>query len=464
MVSFLEVKDLSISFGASKVVKKVSFDLKKGEILGIVGESGSGKSITSLALAGLLSGAKCTGSVKLQEKDILKAKEDDLIALRGKTISYIFQEPQSALNPLHTVEKQVQEAIDVHGADAEVGDLLSQVGLDKKQMKKYAHELSGGQRQRVMIAMAIANAPDILVADEPTTALDVTTAKQIIKLLLDLNKTKNMAIIFISHDLNLVQKIAARTIVMKQGEIVEQGAAKQIFEAPREDYTKELIASKPTGEAVKLAEQAPKLAHLKNLNVKFLIKKSFFGKKEYFHALKKINLDLRVGETIGIVGESGSGKSTIANAILKLVKSEGEIAFEKLPLNSLSAKQIKPHRKNFQIVFQDPYASLNPRMTIGEIVKEGLDVHMKIAEEQRYARVEEILGEVGLSKNAINKCPQELSGGQRQRVCIARAVVLRPKLLILDEPTSALDATIAVQVLDLLKNLQAKYVLHLHYA
>ncbi len=455
MTALLSVKNLKLSFSGAEsineVVHDISFNLNKNEVLGIVGESGSGKSVTALSILGL-SRAKANpkSSVCFKGQELLNAPKQVLKDIRGKKIGFIFQEPMSSLNPLHKIGAQVAEAIligqKISSAEAKSKalKLLNQVGLKNADVRynAYPFELSGGERQRVMIAMAISNKPDILIADEPTTALDVTIQKQIIDLILDLKKSLGMAVIFISHDLKLVAQIADKIIVMYKGKIVEKGDAKSIFEHPAHSYTKKLISS---------------INVLKNKeNVRYTIKKNILGKTTRFlDALKNVSLDIKNGETLGIVGESGSGKTTLGLAISNLIKYQGKIEFQ-MPMTGLD------FRKNVQIIFQDPYNSLNPRMNILQIVGEGLKIHKKELNNNMIEKeVISALEQVGLGADDIKKYPHEFSGGERQRIAIARAIILKPKLIVLDEPTSALDVTIQKQIITLLKNLQKKY--HMTY-
>lgn len=467
MSDLLEVKNFSVGFRKDdgyryKVVKDISFSLKKGEVLGIVGESGSGKSITALSILGLLPYPKAFhgegSSIKFEGVELIG--NPDIINYRGAKVGFIFQEPMSSLNPLHKVGKQITETIVLHQklslrrAKAEAIRLLKLTGIQnpKAKFEAYPHELSGGQRQRVMIAMAIANKPDILIADEPTTALDVTIAAQIIDLLLKLKKELNMAVIFISHDLNLIRKIADRVLVMKSGRIIEQGKCEDIFRHPKERYTKSLIyASNVSKEPNN--NQNDFVLQAQHLVVKYPVKKSFWGKvREYLYAVNNISVKLKAGKTLGIVGESGSGKTTLGMAIAGLNKFEGDIFCKGQDIKLIKNRDL---RKKIQIVFQDPYNSLNPRMTVGDIVGEGLRVHFKnLSKNDRINKVVNVLHEVGLREDILNKYPHEFSGGQRQRIAIARALVVEPEVLILDEPTSALDVTIAAQILKLLQKIQ----------
>ena len=470
-MSLLDVKHLSICFnsangGKNMAVEDVSFSLAKGEVLGIVGESGSGKSVTALSLLGLLPFPKAElgsqSSVLFEGKELAGLNEKEFCQIRGNRIAYIFQEPMSSLNPLHKIEKQIAETLVLHRgftektAQKEVLRLLKLTGIKNaaKRMRAYPFELSGGQRQRVMIAMAIANNPDILIADEPTTALDVTVQEQIINLLTDLKKKLNMAIVFISHDLTLVRKIADRVLVMKNGRIVEEGGIKQVFERPKHPYTKELINAhmllKNGGNT-----GAP-LLRAENLRVTFPLKKNFFGKTtEELAAVDNVSFSVPEGGTLGIVGESGSGKTTAGMAIVGLVSYKGNIFFGESDLHRLDKESRRKLCKDIQIVFQDPYNSLNPRMNVEEIVGEGLLVHYpRLSPAERRQKILRVLSETGLGENDLAKYPHEFSGGQRQRIAIARSLVLEPKLLILDEPTSALDVTIQAQIIKLLQEIQ----------
>lgn len=466
-MTILEVKNLNISFHSTegysyKVVKNVAFELSKGEVLGIVGESGSGKSLTALSILGLLPYPKAfhskESSIKFNGEELLG--NPDIKKYRGSRIGFIFQEPMSSLNPLHTIGRQIAETLILHQkmskkkAKAETIKLLEQTGIKnpKSRFKAYPHELSGGQRQRVMIAMAIANKPDILIADEPTTALDVTIAAQILELILNLKKELGMSVIFISHDLSVIKKVADRVLVMKSGRIIEQGSCETIFKHPENRYTKALIYSSN----ILKKENKNKTGFIlktENATVKYPLSKTFFGKvKEYLTALNSVSVALKKGKTLGIVGESGSGKTTFGTALAGLTPFDGKIL-----LNDVDIKEIPAIRlhKQIQIVFQDPYTSLNPRMTIEEIVGEGAKVHFpKQSPQERLSKIKHILQEVGLRDDAFGKYPHEFSGGQRQRIAIARALIVEPEILILDEPTSALDVTIAAQILKLLQKIQ----------
>lgn len=468
MSKLLEVKSLSVCFNNDKcVVDDVSFDLSPGEILGIVGESGSGKSVTALSILQLLP----RGNVRYGEKssidfagqELVNTTENQMMKIRGGDISFIFQEPMSSLNPLHTIGEQIAESLRLHrGMTAkealrETVKLLKITGIKnaKQRLKAYPFEFSGGQRQRVMIAMAIANNPRLLIADEPTTALDVTIQKQIIDLLLDLRKKMGMAIIFISHDLQLVRKIADYVCVMKDGKIVEQGEVKTVFETPKHEYTKSLICSNI---ALKNSDKISDNAILKaqSVTVSYIMKKSFFGRVlSELKAVDGVNLSLYQGECLGIVGESGSGKTTLGLVLADLIKYKGTVFLDNLPYNQTDKHKI---RKTVQIVFQDPYNSLNPRMNIEQIVGEGLEVQFpKMAGAEKVEKIKQSLLDVGLNEDVLKKYPHEFSGGQRQRIAIARALVISPEIIIFDEPTSALDVTIQAQVLKLLDKIREKH-------
>ena len=461
-MNLLEVKNLNIEVESGKrVVKDVAFNLKNGEILGIVGESGSGKSLTSFSVLGLFP-CMSESSIKLLGQEMTKADDKMWRSVRGEKIGFIFQEPMSSLNPLHKIGQQIAETIVLHQKSShkealdKALNLLKLVGIQnaEKRLNAYPFELSGGQRQRVMIAMAIANNPQLLIADEPTTALDVTVQEQIIALLLELRQKLGMAIIFISHDLSVIKKIADNVLVMKEGKIIEQGNVKQIFYAPKESYTKTLINSVNLLKENKIKSKN-KLLSVENLSVEFPLKKNFWGKiKETIKAVNNVSFNLYAGQTLGIVGESGSGKTTLGLSLIGLNAYAGKIIFEK---QELSIKNRRSFCKDIQIVFQDPYNSLNPRMTIEQIVSEGLVVnYKKLNKKDIQNKVLSVLKEVGLSKDDIQKYPHQFSGGQRQRIAIARALILEPKLLILDEPTSALDVTIQAQILKLLQDIQNK--------
>jgi microcin C transport system ATP-binding protein len=469
MKEILKIENLSVSFGKNDAVKNVSFGINKGETVALVGESGSGKSITALATVNLIDqAANISGSVKYCEKEIINSNSKDLRKIRGNDISFIFQEPMTSLNPLHTIERQLSESLKLHqglkGPKVleKILDLLAKVGINEahKRVTNYPHQLSGGQRQRIMIAMALANKPDLLIADEPTTALDVTIQAQILELLAKIQKSEGMGMLFITHDLSVVRRIADRVCVMKGGEIVEEGVTNEIFESPKHAYTKKLLNAEPSGTPKPIIANAAKVIDIKNLRIWFPIVKGILRKVVgNVKAVNNANLNISEGETLGIVGESGSGKTTLALAIMRLISSKGHITFMGKKLDGLNNNQLKPIRRDIQMVFQDPYGSLSPRFTIEQIIAEGLDVHNLDEGQNRRKMVENILVEVGLEKEMIDRYPHEFSGGQRQRIAIARAMILKPKLLILDEPTSALDMTVQVQIVKLLHDLQIKYSL-----
>ncbi len=469
-MSLLAVSDLSITFAQdgreSMAVRGVSFDLARGETLAIVGESGSGKSVTALSVVGLLGdNARVTGSVTYNGTQMIGADASALRRVRGNDISFIFQEPMTSLNPLHTIAKQIGESLALHqglsgdAARARIIDLLTKVGIRDAQsrLNAFPHQLSGGQRQRVMIAMALANGPDLLIADEPTTALDVTIQAQILDLLADLKRSENLSMLFITHDLGIVRRIADRVCVMQGGAIVESGKTADIFAAPQHPYTQKLLAAHASGIAQPVAAGAQTVLETRDLRVWFPIQSGLLRRVSgHVKAVNAADLTLRAGETLGVVGESGSGKTTLALAILRLVSSTGAVIFAGKNLNTLSPRQMRPHRRDLQIVFQDPYGSLSPRMTAGQIIAEGLGVHGHGAENPADL-VAQIMADVGLDPAMSTRYPHEFSGGQRQRIAIARAMILRPKLVALDEPTSALDMTVQVQIVDLLRELQRKW-------
>ncbi|QBF33484.1 ABC transporter ATP-binding protein [Thalassococcus sp. S3] len=471
MTELLKVTDLRVSFRqdgqVSQAVRGVSFTVDRGETVALVGESGSGKSVSALSTVSLLGdSAEVEGSVTYDGAELIGAPERTLRQVRGNDISFIFQEPMTSLNPLHTIEKQLRESIALHqglvedAARERILDLLNKVGIRdaETRLSAYPHELSGGQRQRVMIAMALANKPDILIADEPTTALDVTIQSQILDLLADLKETERMGLLFITHDLGIVRRIADRVCVMKDGEIVETGPTAEIFGTPQHDYTKKLLAAEPSGVPDPVPNDAPVIAETQNLRIWFPIQKGLLKTTVgYVKAVNDATLTVRAGETVGIVGESGSGKTTLALAIMRLIASEGRIAFLGEDIRKWSTRQLRRLRKDMQIVFQDPFGSLSPRMTCAQIISEGLAIHKVDPARRPRELVAEIMGEVGLDPATMDRYPHEFSGGQRQRIAIARAMVLRPKLLVLDEPTSALDMTVQVQIVELLRNLQRKY-------
>jgi len=463
----LQISDLSISFGQKEVVKQVSFSIEKGQMTALVGESGSGKSVLALSLLKLLPYPYAnhpSGKILLNGEDLITFSDKQMRKIRGVDISMIFQEPMTSLNPLHTVEKQISEVLvlqknmTVKQAKKRCIELLHQVELESLcgRLDTYPHELSGGQRQRVMIAMALACEPKILIADEPTTALDVTVQAKILELLKKLQQSLDMTILLITHDLTIVRRVCDKIMVMNKGEIVEQGDTHKIFEKPQHAYTKHLLSSEPKGLAIKADKDAPTIVSAKNLKVSFPVKRNFFGKPiSFVDAVKSSSLVLKKGHTLGIVGESGSGKTTIAMAILRLIRSEGVIEFEGRRIDTLCGNSVRPLRKEMQVVFQDPFASLNPRMTVGQIIGEGLNAH-NIGQSQsaRDVMIYKALEDVGLEPEMADLYPHEFSGGQRQRIAIARALVLDPKLIVLDEPTSALDLSVQAQIVKLLKDLQ----------
>jgi microcin C transport system ATP-binding protein len=470
----LEVKDLSVAFNqggrATLAVDRVSFAIGKGETLALVGESGSGKSVSALSILKLLpypSALHPSGSVMFNGQELLDADERDLRRVRGNDITMIFQEPMTSLNPLHSVERQIGEILELHkglkgGAQrARIVELLAKVGVrdPETRLLDYPHQLSGGQRQRVMIAMALANNPDLLIADEPTTALDVTVQAQILKLLKDLQAEFGMALLLITHDLGIVRHMADTVAVMQKGKIVEQGDAKTVFEAPRHEYTKMLLSAEPKGLPPASDPSAAIVLETKGLKVWFPIKRGFFRKTVgHIKAVDGIDATVRAGQTLGIVGESGSGKTTLGLALLRLISSEGPIVYMGQSIDGFNSKMMRPLRKEMQIVFQDPYGSLSPRLSIQQIVEEGLLVQgHRLTLEERRVRVATALTEVGLDPETMDRYPHEFSGGQRQRIAIARALALGPSFIMLDEPTSALDMSVQAQIVDLLRGLQQKH-------
>ncbi len=470
-MSLLDVKNLKVSFRqdgeVSAAVKGVSFTVDRGETVALVGESGSGKSVTALSTVSLLGdSAMVEGSVKYDGAEMIGASEDKLMEVRGNDISFIFQEPMTSLNPLHTIQKQMAESLALHqglagdAARDRIVELLNKVGIrdPEDRLDSYPHQLSGGQRQRVMIAMALANKPDVLIADEPTTALDVTIQAQILELLAELQKSENMGMLFITHDLGIVRRIADRVCVMKDGEIVETGITAEIFNNPQHPYTRKLLEAEPSGHPDPVAADAEEVARTDHLKVWFPIQRGFLKRTVgYVKAVNDATFSVRAGETLGIVGESGSGKTTMALAIMRLIASEGGITFRDQDVRRWSTRELRRLRKDMQIVFQDPFGSLSPRMTCQQIISEGLSIHNVDPHRAPRELVAEVMTEVGLDPASMDRYPHEFSGGQRQRIAIARAMVLRPKLLVLDEPTSALDMTVQVQIVDLLRDLQRKY-------
>ena len=474
MSALLEVQDLSVTFTTPVVkveaVKRVSFTLDKGETLALVGESGSGKSVTALSILQLLPypvASHPTGSIRLAGQELVGAPPATLMSIRGGQVSMIFQEPMTSLNPLHTVERQIGEILALHknmtgeAARARILKLLELVRIDKPlhRLGAFPHQLSGGQRQRVMIAMALANEPDILIADEPTTALDVTIQAQILTLIRELQERLGLAMLLISHDLGIVRKVAHRIAVMRRGEIVEQGPVADIFADPQHAYTRHLLASEPKGEPPPVDPGAPVLLAAQDLKVWFPIKAGVLRRTvDHIKAVDGVTMAVHAGETLGVVGESGSGKTTLGLALLRLTKADGAIRFSGREIAGLGGRRLRPLRRAMQIVFQDPYGSLSPRMSIGEIVGEGLEVHERsMPEAERDGRIADALAEVGLDPAMRDRYPHEFSGGQRQRIAIARALVLKPKLIILDEPTSALDRSVQAQIVELLRSLQERH-------
>ncbi|MDX1754973.1 MAG: ABC transporter ATP-binding protein [Marinobacter sp.] len=473
MTALLKISDLSIRFGGgNNVVNQVSLSIGPSETVALVGESGSGKSITALSVLRLLDRRHAeypSGKILFNGEDLLQVPERRLRQVRGQKISMIFQEPMTSLNPLHTVEKQISETLELHrgmrGPQARQRclELLELVGIPnpEQRLASYPHQLSGGQKQRVMIAMALANEPQLLIADEPTTALDVTVQKQVLELLGQLQKKLGMAILLITHDLSIVRRYADRVAVMEQGRLVEQADTQTLFTAPSHPYTQRLLEAEPHGSPPAVPGASDQLLAVERLNVRFPTAKNWFGRtRTWFHAVQDVTFDLKRGETLGIVGESGSGKTTIGHALLKLTRSEGSISLSGEPLASLNQKQFRPYRRNIQIVFQDPFGSLSPRMSISEIIGEGLEIHEpELSPEAHEQKVIQALEDVGLDPGARHRYPHEFSGGQRQRIAIARALVLQPDLIVLDEPTSALDRTVQSQVIELLRKLQSRYQL-----
>ena len=471
----VQVSGLCVNFRSADgcdrpTVKDVSFEIRKGETVALVGESGSGKSVTALSLLQLLNYPAAhhpAGSIKLRGEELLGAGEKRMREVRGGSMAMVFQEPMTSLNPLHTIEKQIAETLQIHRgmtkaqARPKVIDLLKQVGFadPEKRLNAYPHEMSGGQRQRVMIAMTLANDPDLLIADEPTTALDVTIQAQILRLMKDLQKQREMALLLITHDLGIVRHVADRVVVMQHGEVVEAGTVEEVFSNPQHAYTKHLLAAEPKGMPSPVAKDAPVVLRASEMKVWFPVKSGWLRRvSDYVKAVDEISFDLRAGETLGVVGESGSGKTTLGQAVLRLISSRGEIAFDGQSLQGKSWKALRPLRRHMQIVFQDPYGALSPRMSVGEIIAEGIRIHQLAKDAaEREAMVIDALREVGLDPEMRHRYPHEFSGGQRQRIAIARALVLKPKMIVLDEPTSALDMSVQAQVVDLLRDLQKKY-------
>lgn len=468
MTPILSIKNLSVRFGSNpNVVDDVCLEIHAGETVAIVGESGSGKSVTALSTVSLLpDSAHIKGSAKYRGDEMVGADQATLQRIRGNDISFIFQEPMTSLNPLHTIEKQIAESLLLHqkltgsAARVRIIELLEKVGIDtpETRLSAYPHQLSGGQRQRIMIAMALANQPDLLIADEPTTALDVTIQAQILELLKDIQVAEGMGMLFITHDLNIVRRIADRVCVMKDGRIVETGPTVEIFANPQHEYTRRLLAAGAGGQPSPVPTSAKTVLRAEDLQIWFPIKRGILRRTiGHVQAVNHADFTIREGETLGIVGESGSGKTTIALAVLRLIASKGAIVFQGTNIDQLKNAQMRPLRKDIQIVFQDPFGSLSPRMTVEQIIAEGLGVHGVEEGQNSRQMVINIMQEVGLNPDMMERYPHEFSGGQRQRIAIARAMILRPKLLVLDEPTSALDMTVQAQIVDLLRELQAKH-------
>ena len=470
----VEVRDLSVRFSSGgnvvEAVRGVSFDITQGETTALVGESGSGKTVSALSILKLLpypAASHPSGEILFQGKDLLKAPEHVMRDIRGEKISIIFQEPMTSLNPLHSIEKQVGEIMKLHhGLDdaqarTRVLELLGKVGLDnpERRLHAYPHQLSGGQRQRVMIAMALANEPDLLIADEPTTALDVTIQAQILELLKTLKSELGMAMLLITHDLGVVRKMADRVYVMNAGKVVEHGKTAEVFERPQHPYTRHLMSAEPKGRPPQSSPSAPIVLETENLKVWFPIKRGLLRRTvDHVKAVDGLSLQLRAGETLGVVGESGSGKTTLGLALLRLVSSKGPIAYVGKRIDGCTSREMRPLRKEMQVVFQDPYGSLSPRLSVSQIIEEGLVIQSPgMGYDERRARVAGALQEVGLDPEGQDRYPHEFSGGQRQRIAIARAMVLEPKFVLLDEPTSALDMSVQAQIVDLLRDLQKRH-------
>jgi len=472
----LSIDDLQVAFGngdrQTLAVKGVSLTIDKGQTVALVGESGSGKSVTALSVMQLLPypfAHHPKGSIVYDGQELVGAGPSVLRSVRGNNISMIFQEPMTSLNPLHTIDKQIAESLKLHrglsgkALRLRILELLELVGIRdaEQRLRAYPHELSGGQRQRVMIAMALANEPDLLIADEPTTALDVTIQAQILTLLDDLKARLNMALLLITHDLGIVRKMADDIHVMTQGEVVERNSPERLFTNPQHEYTQRLLGAEPEPLPQRIEQDCSLVLEANDINVKFPVKGGFLGRaKHYVHACNNISIRVEQGRTLGIVGESGSGKTTLGLALLRLIKSDGQILFNGESVHSKSTREMRDLRQSIQIVFQDPFGSLSPRMSVMQIIEEGLKVHQpSVTTENREAQVLDVLQEVGLPRSALHRFPHEFSGGQRQRIAIARALVLKPKLLILDEPTSALDMSVQAQIVSLLQDLQTRYQL-----
>lgn len=465
--TILEVDKLSVAFYGNEVVRDVSFHVERGETLALVGESGSGKSATALSIMQLLPyryASHPQGSIKVDGLEMVGASKQTLLDVRGDRVGMVFQEPMTSLNPLQTIEKQIGEVLFVHRAMGKrqaaerIEELLDLVGLKRPdRLSAYPHEMSGGQRQRVMIAMALANEPDLLIADEPTTALDVTVQARVLDLLNELRHRLNMALLLITHDLGVVRKMADRVCVMTNGEIVEQNDTQAIFNAPQHNYTKRLIAAEPSGLPVPYALDAPEVIRADSVSVYYDMNRGWFSKNKEFQAVKEVSTIIRRGQTLGIVGESGSGKTTLAMAFLRLKSSRGEIYLGDTAIQGLTAKQMRPMRRVIQVVFQDPYGSLSPRLSVLEIIAAGLKVHHpELSGRERRDKVAQALVEVGLEPTVMDRYPHEFSGGQRQRIAIARAIIVDPEVIVLDEPTSALDLSVQARIVDLLRDLQVR--------
>ena len=476
MTEILSVTNLSIDFNVNGVpfraVDDISFKIEAGDTYALVGESGSGKSVSALSVMKLLGHTSATfpaGEIWFDQKNVLNLNEKQMRRIRGNEISMIFQEPMTALNPLHTVLKQISEGLMLHqGLNTEQArkktiQLLEKVQIPEPEtrLKSYPHELSGGQRQRVMIAMALANEPKLLIADEPTTALDVTVQYEILELLNQLKNDMDMSILLITHDLGIVKNYSNKVSVMKNGEIVETKNTEILFDNPQHEYTRALLDSRPSGSAIHYERsQDEHILSVKNLCVSFPLDNPLFSRpKNWLHAVKDATINIERGSTLGIIGESGSGKSTLAMSILRLVKSQGSINLNGIDISDYNEKQVRPLREKMQVVFQDPFGCMNPRLTVEQIVAEGLEVHFNLDKAQVQQKVIDILTEVGIDADSIHRYPHEFSGGQRQRIAIARALILKPELLVLDEPTSALDQAVQIQVLNLLKDLQKSHQL-----
>ncbi|MEO0673221.1 MAG: ABC transporter ATP-binding protein, partial [Pseudomonadota bacterium] len=471
--TLVRVRDLSVDFTTqgrtTHAVRRVSFSIGKGETVALVGESGSGKTVSALSILKLLpypTASHPTGEIYFEGRNLLQAAEPELQAIRGDRISIIFQEPMTSLNPLHTIEKQVGEVLRVHrGMDADAVrartlELLDKVGIrdPEKRLSSYPHQLSGGQRQRVMIAMALANEPELLIADEPTTALDVTIQAQILELLKSLQRETGLAMLLITHDLGIVRKMAERVYVMQNGDVVEKGPTAKIFDTPEHPYTRHLLAAEPKGRAGPRDDTQPQILATDDLKVWFPIKRGMLRRTvDHVKAVDGVSLQLHEGQTLGVVGESGSGKTTLGLAILRLISSRGPIAYLGRNIQGLGAREMRPLRREMQIVFQDPYGALSPRLSVGQIIEEGLVIqNPDLDYEERRTRVGEALEDVGLEADMQDRYPHEFSGGQRQRIAIARAIVLQPKFIMLDEPTSALDMSVQAQIVELLRDLQQR--------